>query len=344
MWPWWGSAIIRTRTDFTLSDESIFRLTEQKYGVTYRSDDYGRHDQAARQEFFAIVKSDPRFVVRSLLGRLTESFAGQTRIERPFLSVRFQCCLSALLSGRVSRDDRVRWRATAACCHGRRRLSALRGFDLRFLLRRPGLQRRVRGHAVAIVCRRGGVVSSARHARFRLRPAMALVTRMRSVRFHLTARARNSERVTGRRISHLYWPALVQNRGDTVVARHHIRRVVRVCRRKIARWLAGPGAWGPLALRARAHHRAAPGIARVAKAGKEHPGATPCLQRTPQGAAIRDPRRLRFAALAPLDMDTTAPDTPAPNRPGRAAWSGSSFTVAPCAMPVRPPLSRPSPP
>jgi hypothetical protein len=68
---------------FTLSDESIFRLTEQKYGVTYRSDDYGRHDQAARQEFFAIVKSDPRVVVRSLLGRLTESFAGQTESSVP---------------------------------------------------------------------------------------------------------------------------------------------------------------------------------------------------------------------------------------------------------------------
>jgi hypothetical protein len=73
---------------FTISDENIFKLTEQKYGVKYRSDDYERHDQAARIEFMTILRNDPQFVARSMLGRLTESLAGTAQTIVPsFASV-----------------------------------------------------------------------------------------------------------------------------------------------------------------------------------------------------------------------------------------------------------------
>jgi hypothetical protein len=60
-------------------DGTIFELTRQKYGVTFRSEDYWVHDQAAKREFFAILRKDPGFVVRSFLGRLKESVAGSTQ-------------------------------------------------------------------------------------------------------------------------------------------------------------------------------------------------------------------------------------------------------------------------
>ena len=59
-------------------DEVIFKLTKDKYGVEFRSEDYVRHDQAAKQEYLSILKNDPRFVIRSFLGRLRESLAGST--------------------------------------------------------------------------------------------------------------------------------------------------------------------------------------------------------------------------------------------------------------------------
>jgi hypothetical protein len=59
-------------------DGTIFELTRQKYGVTFRSEDYFVHDQAAKQEFFKIWQLDKAFVVRSFLGRLKESVAGST--------------------------------------------------------------------------------------------------------------------------------------------------------------------------------------------------------------------------------------------------------------------------
>jgi len=60
------------------SDGTIFELTRRKYGVTFRSEDYFVHDQAAKAEFFSIVKKDPGFVIRSFLGRLQESVRGRT--------------------------------------------------------------------------------------------------------------------------------------------------------------------------------------------------------------------------------------------------------------------------
>jgi hypothetical protein len=60
------------------NDGAVFKLTREKYGVEFRVEDYGPHDQAARAEFFSILKKDPGFVVRSFLGRLQESVRGHT--------------------------------------------------------------------------------------------------------------------------------------------------------------------------------------------------------------------------------------------------------------------------
>lgn len=60
-------------------DGAIFELTRQKYGVEFKSQDYWLHDQAARKEFFSIWSHDKGFVIRSFLGRLSESIAGRTQ-------------------------------------------------------------------------------------------------------------------------------------------------------------------------------------------------------------------------------------------------------------------------
>jgi hypothetical protein len=60
-------------------DAVIFKLTKDKYGVEFRSEDYEVHDQAARREYLAIWKKDPGFVIRSFSGRLGESIAGRTQ-------------------------------------------------------------------------------------------------------------------------------------------------------------------------------------------------------------------------------------------------------------------------
>jgi hypothetical protein len=65
------------------TDESVFKLTREKYGIEFRSEDYYVHDQAARQEFFAILRSNPRFVVTSIFGRLKESVMGTTKDSQP---------------------------------------------------------------------------------------------------------------------------------------------------------------------------------------------------------------------------------------------------------------------
>jgi hypothetical protein len=60
-------------------DGVIFELTKRKYGITFRSEDYILHDQAARQEFFEIWRKDRRFVLHSFFGRLRESLTGSTK-------------------------------------------------------------------------------------------------------------------------------------------------------------------------------------------------------------------------------------------------------------------------
>jgi hypothetical protein len=60
-------------------DGAVFELTRQKYGVEFKSQDYWLHDQAARKEFLSIWAHDHGFVIRSFLGRLTESIAGRTQ-------------------------------------------------------------------------------------------------------------------------------------------------------------------------------------------------------------------------------------------------------------------------
>jgi hypothetical protein len=60
-------------------DGTIFELTRRKYGVTFRSEDYILHDEAAKKEFFEIWRNDPRFVLGSFFGRLRESIAGSTK-------------------------------------------------------------------------------------------------------------------------------------------------------------------------------------------------------------------------------------------------------------------------
>jgi hypothetical protein len=61
------------------SDGTIFELTRRKYGVTFRSEDYFVHDQAAKAEFFSIWRQDKAFVIRSFAGRLKESLLGRTQ-------------------------------------------------------------------------------------------------------------------------------------------------------------------------------------------------------------------------------------------------------------------------
>jgi len=61
-------------------DEVIFKLTQDKYGVPFRSEDYWAHDQAAKKEFFSILRNHPGFVVRSIAGRLGESLRGSTSV------------------------------------------------------------------------------------------------------------------------------------------------------------------------------------------------------------------------------------------------------------------------
>jgi hypothetical protein len=60
-------------------DEAVFKLTREKYGITFRSEDYYVHDQAAKKEFVAIFTNDTRFVISSFLGRLKESVLGSTQ-------------------------------------------------------------------------------------------------------------------------------------------------------------------------------------------------------------------------------------------------------------------------
>jgi hypothetical protein len=61
------------------SDGTIFELTRRKYGVTFRSEDYFLHDQAAKTEFMSIWQKDKAFVIRSFAGRLKESLLGTTK-------------------------------------------------------------------------------------------------------------------------------------------------------------------------------------------------------------------------------------------------------------------------
>jgi hypothetical protein len=71
-------------------DESVFRLTREKYGVAFQMENYsGPHDDAAKKEFLSILRRDPGFVVGSFLGRLKESLLGTTKTSMapfPFLS------------------------------------------------------------------------------------------------------------------------------------------------------------------------------------------------------------------------------------------------------------------
>jgi hypothetical protein len=62
-------------------DEVVFELTKNKYHVPFRTEDYLLHDQAAKTEFFAILRRDPMFVVRSIVGRLLESLRGSTTLQ-----------------------------------------------------------------------------------------------------------------------------------------------------------------------------------------------------------------------------------------------------------------------
>jgi hypothetical protein len=66
-----------------LHDEVVFKITKEKYGVQFRSEDYYAHDQAARKEFLSIWARDRGFVIRSFWGRLKASVLGQTEASVP---------------------------------------------------------------------------------------------------------------------------------------------------------------------------------------------------------------------------------------------------------------------
>jgi hypothetical protein len=61
------------------NDGAIFELTRQKYGITFKSEDYWLHDQAAKKEYFSIWQKDKAFVILSFFGRLKESVLGTTQ-------------------------------------------------------------------------------------------------------------------------------------------------------------------------------------------------------------------------------------------------------------------------
>lgn len=61
------------------NDGVVFELTKNKYGVQFRSEDYYVHDQAAKKEFLSIWQKDRQFVIRSFIGRLSESILGSTQ-------------------------------------------------------------------------------------------------------------------------------------------------------------------------------------------------------------------------------------------------------------------------
>jgi hypothetical protein len=65
------------------TDEAVFRLTREKYGVVSLMEDYGPEDEAAKKEYLSILQRDPAFVVRSFLARLKESLLGTTKTSMP---------------------------------------------------------------------------------------------------------------------------------------------------------------------------------------------------------------------------------------------------------------------
>jgi hypothetical protein len=65
------------------TDESVFALVREKYGVRAETEDYGTHDAAAKQEYLAILRRDPAFVLRSFFGRFVESLLGVTATSTP---------------------------------------------------------------------------------------------------------------------------------------------------------------------------------------------------------------------------------------------------------------------
>jgi hypothetical protein len=80
-----------------LRDEVVFKITEDKYGVPFRLEDYEAHDQAARKEFLSFWARDRAFVIRSFWGRLKVSLLGRTESSVPSflffpnLAYRFAC-------------------------------------------------------------------------------------------------------------------------------------------------------------------------------------------------------------------------------------------------------------
>lgn len=83
-------------------DESVFRLMQQRYGVSDRLDDYGPEDRAARGVYLDILRRDPAFVLRSFLGRLWESLSGTTIDSMaPYLGVPQAAYRAACLAGLV---------------------------------------------------------------------------------------------------------------------------------------------------------------------------------------------------------------------------------------------------
>jgi len=94
-------------------DGAVFKLTKDKYGVEFRSEDYFVHDQAAKREFMDIWRKDRRFVIRSFLGRLGESIASSTQtsvLSFLFLSnvtYRLLCLLGFAVMVRRGGDRRL---------------------------------------------------------------------------------------------------------------------------------------------------------------------------------------------------------------------------------------------
>jgi hypothetical protein len=84
-------------------DEAVFNLTKQKYGVSFRYEDYYQHDLAAKKEFLSIWHNDRAFVIRSFVGRLKESVAGSAKSDVLsfifFQNLTYRlCCLAGLLA------------------------------------------------------------------------------------------------------------------------------------------------------------------------------------------------------------------------------------------------------
>ena len=120
-------------------DGTIFELTRQKYGVTFRSEDYIVHDQAAKQNLFHLANEQA--VRHSLVPGTPRGVGdGQHGEQRALFSVSDERDLSNPVSAWLRGDGDQGRRSTIAGNRGGGDVRHLCRAHVHFLLRRPGLR------------------------------------------------------------------------------------------------------------------------------------------------------------------------------------------------------------